>query len=457
MLQSINPYTGELIKNYPELGSEEVQSAINQAQEAYQNWKLLSYEERAVYFQKLAKLMHEQRHNLAVLMAEEMGKPYSSGLAEIDKCVWATEYYASNTATMLHYEKIELGVYDSRIVFEPLGIILAVMPWNFPFWQVIRFAVPTLMAGNVGLLKHASNVSGASLRIAELFQTAGFPTGVFQSLLIGSDQVASILSHDLVRGVALTGSDKAGRAVAQLAGEQIKPSVLELGSNDPFIVLEDAQIPNACQSAVTARLQNNGQSCIAGKRFIIVASRYEEFLENFSNIWSSAVIGNPLDPATTIGPLVNQKAVDIIQQQVADSVARGAVIHIGGEPVTGLGCFYQPTILTNVTKGMPAYDEEIFGPVASVIKVSDEAEAIAVANDSKFALGASVWTENVETANRVARQLETGAVFVNSLVKSDPRMPFGGIKQSGYGRELGSYGLKSFVNIKSIWIDNFQG
>lgn len=451
-LRSINPATGELRQEFMELTAEEIKHKLALAETAFNSWKQTSFHKRAERMSNLSAYLLAHKNELGKLITEEMGKPISAAIAEVEKCAWVAKYYAEEAENFLRAENIKTDFQESFVRFDPLGAILAVMPWNFPFWQVIRFAAPALMAGNVGILKHASNVSGCSLAIETAFLESGFPPGVFQSFLISSDKVKEIIADYRIKAVTLTGSEYAGSQVAAQAGKLIKKSVLELGGSDPFIVLADADIPAACEAGPLARLQNTGQSCIAAKRFIVVAERYEEFLKNYLNIWQSIKIGDPLDAATGVGPLNSARAVEEVDQQVIDSVLAGAKILVGGKRWGEKGFFYEPTILTDVKKGMPAYDEEVFGPVAAVIKVQDTAAAIAVANDTPFGLGASLWTKDLAAAKELAKQINSGAVFINSMVKSDPRLPFGGIKKSGYGRELSSYGIKEFVNIKTVVI-----
>jgi succinate-semialdehyde dehydrogenase / glutarate-semialdehyde dehydrogenase len=451
-LTSINPATGEIIKTYDELTSEAVNTKIVQAQDAYLKWREVSFSERAAKMQKLAYIFREKKSVLGKIICLEMGKPISAAIAEVEKCAWVAEYYADNAEKILQDELIAADMKESYVRFDPLGIILAIMPWNFPFWQVVRFAAPALMAGNVGLLKHASNVCECSLALEGVFLEAGFPVGVFQCLLIGSDKVEQVINDKRVKAITLTGSESAGGKVAALCGKLIKKTVLELGGSDPFIVLSDANIVEACKAGALARLQNAGQSCIAAKRFIVMAARYEEFLNNFVQAFKEMIIGDPLDEKTKVGPMYAENAVLEIDNQVQKSIALGAKLMTGGKRWGNKGFFYESTILADVKKGMPAYNEEVFGPVAAVIKADSIGEAIAIANDTPYGLGASLWTENIFLAKELARKIESGAVFINSMVVSDPRLPFGGIKKSGYGRELSHYGIKEFVNIKTVVI-----
>jgi len=385
-------------------------------------------------------------------MTLEMGKPIVQGEAEVDKCAWACEYYADHAEAFLAEQPRETEASRSYVRFDPLGPVLAVMPWNFPFWQVFRFAAPALMAGNAGVLKHASNVPRSALAIEEVFREAGFPRGLFSTVLVGSSAVAGLIADPRIVAVTLTGSELAGSKVAEQAGHALKKTVLELGGSDPFIVLADADIGAAARTAADARLINSGQSCIAAKRFIVVEPVADQFLDRFLDELRSRRMGDPLVRGTQVGPQARIDLRDLLHEQVAESVKRGAKLLLGGEVPAGKGAFYPPTLLAAVDKGMPAFDEETFGPVAAVIRAKDEADAVRLANDSTFGLGASLWTEDRVRAERLAAQIEAGSVFVNGVVKSDPRLPFGGIKRSGYGRELSEYGIREFVNVKSVWI-----
>jgi succinate-semialdehyde dehydrogenase / glutarate-semialdehyde dehydrogenase len=388
-----------------------------------------------------------------VLMAQEMGKPVKDGRAEAEKCAWACDYYAENAEAFLRPEVIPTDASKSYVVFQPLGVVLAVMPWNFPFWQVFRFAAPALMAGNAGVLKHASNVPACALAIEDVFRTAGFPAHIFRTLLIGSKQVDAVIENPLVRAVTLTGSTPAGKSVAKKAGEMLKKTVLELGGSDAYVVLADADLEATVTTCVASRLINAGQSCIAAKRFIVPDSLRQRFEEGFVARMSAIKVGDPLDEHTQMGPLARHDLRAELHQQVQESIAKGATCLLGGTMPESKGAFYPPTVLTNVKKGMPAYDEELFGPVAAIIVVKEEQEAIRVANDSIFGLGAAVFTQDLAKGERIAAtEIEAGCCFVNAFVKSDPRLPFGGVKESGYGRELSSYGIKEFVNIKTVFV-----
>lgn len=454
MIQSTNPTTGEVFATFDELTDEQLEQKVAVAQATYDLWHKLSFAERAKPMKKLAQLIRERSRELAELAAKEMGKPIAQGMAVNEKSAWVCDYYADNAEAMLAPEYFDTENKESFARFDSLGIILAVMPWNFPYWQVFRFIAPAAMAGNVGLLKHASNVPQCALAIEQLFDDAGFPKGVFQTTLIGSSKVEGLIKDDRIKAATLTGSEYAGSQVAMQAGHEIKKVVLELGGSDPFIVLEDANLDNVCAVSPMARLQNNGQSCIASKRFIVLESQADEFIERFKDSFEAMVIGDPLDEKTQIGPMVDEKSLQELDKQVQDSITQGAELVTGGKRVGDSGNFYAPTILSGVKPGMRAYHEEMFGPVASVIIVKDENEAIRVANDSRFGLGGSVWTQDLERGKRVAAQIESGAVFVNSMVKSDPRLPFGGIKKSGFGRELSHYGIKEFCNIKLVVVND---
>lgn len=449
---SQNPTTEEIFATFEELEARELEEKLSESQYAFLAWRKTPFSDRKNLFLRLASILREESESLGKIMTREMGKPIMASKAEIEKCAWVCEFYAENAEAMLTVEKIETDAKESFIQFEPLGMILAVMPWNFPFWQVFRFAAPALMAGNVGVLKHASNVSQCSLKIQELFIKVGFPKGVFQSLLLRSDKMKSLIEDDRIMAVTLTGSEKAGSQVASHAGRVIKKTVLELGGSDPFLVLSDADLKKAASVAVTARLQNAGQSCIAAKRFILEESIAGTFLEFFEEGFRSAVVGDPLDPKTQVGPLATKNILMDVSGQVEESEKAGAHILCGGRRKGSKGFFYEPTILTEVTQGMPAYHEEIFGPVASVITVKNIDEMIQITNDTSFGLGASLWTHNIPLAKDILSLIHSGSVFVNGMVKSDPRLPFGGIKHSGYGRELSSYGIKEFLNIKTVWI-----
>jgi succinate-semialdehyde dehydrogenase/glutarate-semialdehyde dehydrogenase len=451
-LASINPATGETIRTYAEMSPEEAAAAVAQAHQTWLEWRKTSFTERATPMKRAAGILRQRKGELAKLMALEMGKPLKQGIAEAEKCAWVCDHYADCAEAYLAPNVIPTEAAKSYVAFEPLGVVLAVMPWNFPLWQVYRFAAPALMAGNTGVLKHASNVSGCALAIEEIFAQAGFPPGAFRTLLIGTAQVRAVIEHPLVRAVTLTGSTPAGKAVASQAGAVLKKTVLELGGSDPYLVLEDADLDHTVSVCARSRLINSGQSCIAAKRFIVVEPIHAAFTDRFVEFMRTQSMGDPLAAGTDVGPQARHDLRDALHQQVLDSITRGARLLLGGKVPAGRGAYYPPTVLADVTPGMPAYDDELFGPVAAVIRAKDEQDAIRIANDSVFGLGAAVFTRDVERGERVARALEAGSTFINGPVVSDPRLPFGGIKESGYGRELGSYGIKEFVNAKTVYI-----
>jgi succinate-semialdehyde dehydrogenase/glutarate-semialdehyde dehydrogenase len=459
-LISTNPATGEKIAQYTDLEPTEIEAKLANAQATFENWRTTTFEERAAKMNQLAHVLRENSVRYSMLISTEMGRPIAAARAEIEKCAWGCEFYATHAEKFLAPEVHPSKASKSFVRFDPIGVILAVMPWNFPFWQVFRFAAPAAMAGNVGILKHASNVQGCAAAIEESFALAGFPTGVFQNLAIGSDKVAAVIRDARVKAVTLTGSEYAGRKVAEVAGDEIKKVVLELGGSDPFIVLADADVAAAAQTAAMARLQNCGQSCIAAKRFIVEEKIADQFIELFKQSVEKVIVSNPLDESTQMGPLVNEKSMKEIDRQVQESLQKGAQLVTGGTKVDPKnlptdchhGFFYAPTILANVTPGMPVYDEETFGPVAAIITVRDEADAIRVANASRFGLGSSIWTSDIEKAQKLAEHIDAGSVYINGMVASEPGLPFGGIKKSGIGRELSHYGIREFVNVKTVWI-----
>ena len=451
-MRSINPTTGQLIKEYNTHSPSEVNDIIQQTHTDWLEWKSTSFAYRSERMMKAAELLNQHKEELAHLMSLEMGKVIGEARAEIEKCAWVCKYYAEEAESFMADELVETNASKSFISYEPIGIVLAIMPWNFPFWQVFRFAAPALMAGNAGVLKHASNVPGCALAIESIFKDAGFPGNLFRTLLIPSGDVEAVIVHPLIRAVSLTGSENAGRAVASIAGRALKKTLLELGGSDPYIVLEDADIDTCVAVAARARMINNGQSCIAAKRFIVVESMLKVFEEKQVSLMGAMQYGDPLDENTDAGPLARADLRDELHVQVESTLKDGGKLLLGGKSVPGEGAFYQPTVITNVTRGMSLYHEETFGPVLAIIPVRDAAEAISVANDSDFGLGASIWTNDLELGESYARQIESGAVFINGMTVSDPRLPFGGIKNSGYGRELSQVGMREFVNIKSIWI-----
>jgi succinate-semialdehyde dehydrogenase / glutarate-semialdehyde dehydrogenase len=453
-LTSIDPSTGETLTRYPEHSAEEVRRLIEQADEAGSDWRGRSFAERGEALVRAAAALEERAEEHAELMALEMGKPMSGGRAEIAKCAWVCRHYAEHAEGLLAAEEIATGARRSFVSYQPLGVVLAVMPWNFPFWQVFRAAAPALMAGNTMLLKHAANVTGCALAIEELLRSAGLPEGVFRTLRVGSEAVAGILEHPLVRAATLTGSVAAGQAVGAKAGSLIKKTVLELGGSDAYLVLADADLELAATTCARSRLTNSGQSCIAAKRFVVVAAVREGFERRFVEAMARARMGHPLDAGVEVGPLARLDLREELHDQVRRSVAAGARCLLGGELPAGPGAYYPPTVLTGVGPGMPAFDEELFGPVAAIVPAADEEHAIRLANQSRFGLGAAVFTRDLARGERIAeRELEAGCCFVNAEVKSDPRLPFGGIKESGFGRELGAHGIRELVNVKTVWVE----
>ena len=451
-LESINPATGRVMRVFEEWSVAETDRVVEEVHGRWPGWRDRSFAERATLMRKAAEVLRLHTGEYAELMALEMGKPLAQGRAEVEKCAWVCEFYADHAAGYLADEPVDSDGSRAMVAFRPLGLVLAVMPWNFPFWQVFRCAAPALMAGNVLVLKHSSNVPRCALAIEDVFRKAGFPEQTFRTLLIGSRRVEGVIENRRVRAVALTGSDAAGRQVAATAGRMLKKTVLELGGSDPFIVLADADLAAAARVGALARCINAGQSCIAAKRFLVEEPVYSRFLELFVREMAALVVGDPLDEVTQVGPLARRDLVADLHGQVSDAVKLGAEAILGGQPLESPGCYYPPTVLTGVKPGMRAYHEELFGPVATVMVVRDADHALSVANDTPFGLGASLWTTDLAKGAGMAARIESGAVFVNGMVKSDPRLPFGGVKDSGYGRELGSFGIREFVNIQTVWI-----
>lgn len=451
-MKTINPASGEFIEEYDQMDDDALDAIAQDAVTAQEKWRRNSFYERSLLMQRIAELLEENKEKYAKLMAREMGKPLAQGKSEIEKCAWVCNYYADNTKDFLGEEAIKSDGSKSYVTFNALGTVLAIMPWNFPFWQLFRFGAPALMAGNAVILKHAPNVTGCALAIEDLMHEAGIPDDLFRTVIADVDQTQSLIKNPNIAAVTLTGSTRAGKAVASTAGSVLKKTVLELGGSDPYLILDDADIEKAAEICVTSRLINSGQSCVAAKRLIAVEDIYDEFIEAVFHMMNEKKVGDPFNSATDIGPMAREDLRDELHDQVQESVAKGAECILGGSVPSRKGFYYPPTILTEISKGMPAYEEELFGPVASVIKVKDTREAIDIANDSDYGLGAAVFSEDLQRAEEIAAyELEAGCCFVNSYVKSDPRLPFGGIKESGYGRELSHFGIKEFVNVKTVY------
>lgn len=449
---ALNPATGEVIKDYPEHSDADLEQKMAQADQTFQQWKEVPFAERSRLMKQASQNLRDKKHEYGSLITQEMGKPIKEAVGEVEKCAWVCDYYADNAEKFLSEEPAESDGKEAYVAFRPLGTVLSIMPWNFPFWQVFRFAAPALMAGNTGLLKHASNVPGSALAIEQVFREAGFLEGCFQSLLISSSKVESVIADDRVAAVTLTGSEMAGKKVAATAGKYLKKCVLELGGSDPFIVLADADVAKAAEVAAKARTINTGQSCIAAKRFIVEKSVADEFEQIFSQKLSSMKMGDPMNETTELGTIARNNLRDELHDQVARSREQGANVILGGEIPAGKGAFYPATVISGQDQNIPVFAEETFGPVAAVVRVKDADEAVAVANNSRYGLGGSLWTQDLEKGKRLASQIETGSVFINGMTKSDPRLPFGGIKKSGFGRELSHYGIKEFVNIQTVWV-----
>ena len=449
-IQTINPATGERVREFTALSLPQIDEKLERAWRARSSWRCTPVAERARVVRRAAEILEQRKEEYGRLMTLEMGKTYKSAVEEAAKCATGCRYYADHAAAFLENELVDVEGETGYVAFQPIGVVLAIMPWNFPFWQVIRFAAPALCAGNVGLLKHASNVPQCALALEDLFHQAGATDGVFQTLLIGSDAIPGLLDDDRVAAATLTGSEHAGSQVAARAGERIKKTVLELGGSDPFVVMPSADLERAATVAVKARMINNGQSCIAAKRFIVHEQIFEEFCDVFVKQARALVVGDPMDAKTDVGPLATAQIRDDLAEQVQESVRKGARLLTGGKPCPGAGFYFEPTVLTDVPKNAPAYREETFGPLATLIRVSDIDDAIHIANATRFGLGASAWTMEGAEARQFAAELEAGSVFINGMVASDPRFPFGGVKASGYGRELSAYGLREFVNIKTV-------
>jgi len=452
-ITSINPATGQVLRTFEPLSDSQIEAKLRLAAETFPKFRKLAFADRARMMTRAADILESEKEALGRLMTSEMGKTFRSAVDEAVKCAWGCRYYAENAERFLADEVVETSAKRSYIRYQPLGVVLAVMPWNFPFWQVFRFIAPGLMAGNAGLLKHASNVPQCALKVEEIMRRAGFPEGAFQTLLIGAQQVEAILNDPRVAAATLTGSEGAGVQVGVSAARRIKKVVLELGGSDPFIVMPSANLDEAIETAVKARIINNGQSCIAAKRFIVAESVAGKFESVFVSKMKALKVGDPMEPATDVGPLSTAEAVASLHADVQKTIEAGARVLTGGRPIDRQGNFYEPTVLANIPKNSPAYREELFGPVASVFRVKNLDEAIQIANDSRFGLGASAWTNDPNECERLTNEIEAGMVFINKMVVSDPRMPFGGVKSSGHGRELGVHGAREFTNIKTVWVE----
>ncbi len=455
-VQSVNPATEEVLASFEEHSQRQIDEVLDQSVKSFRDWRERPFAERSRLMHAAATELRRDADRYALLITQEMGKPLAQSKAEVEKCAWCCDYFADNSEAFLADIPSPSSASESYVAFDPLGTILAIMPWNFPFWQVFRFAAPTLMAGNTGILKHASNVPQCALAIEEVFTRAGFPKGVFQTVLIPGKQAQALIGDPRIAAVTLTGSEEAGSLVAGASGGALKPTVLELGGSDPFIVLEDADLEAAAKVAVDARFQNAGQSCIAAKRFIVVESVADEFEQRFLKGIHNLIVGDPTEEGVRIGPLAKRDLVDTLDEQINASQARGAAILTGGHRLEREGYFYEPTLIAGVTPEMPVFSDETFGPAAALIRASDADEAIAMANNSRFGLGSNLWTRDLDRAKALARKIEAGSVFINGMVASDPRLPFGGVKRSGYGRELSGFGIREFVNIKTVWIGPAQ-
>jgi len=451
-IKTINPTTDEVLETFEAYSQEQINAALDEAHQAFLQWRSTTFAERAKHLHSVAHYLRERKIELARIAVLEMGKTITEAEAEVEKCAWNCDFYAENAERFLADEKVVANAAESYVAFRPLGVILAVMPWNFPYWQVFRFAAPALMAGNTAVLKHASNVSRVALEIERIIQEAGLPKGCLKTVLVPGSETSKLIADPRIAAVTLTGSEAAGVEVAGASGHALKKTVLELGGSDAFIVLEDADLDQAAQVAVTARFQNNGQSCIAAKRFIVVESVAEAFEQKFVANTAKLKVGDPLEHDTKVGPLARKDLRETLDQQVQQAVEQGAKVLIGGKARAGKGNFYEPTILTNVTPEMSVFTDETFGPVAAVIHARDVEHALELANDTKFGLSSNLWTRNIEQARELAARIEAGGVFINGMTTSDPRLPFGGIKSSGYGRELSAFGIQEFVNVQTVWI-----
>ena len=456
-IQSINPTTEEIIQTFEPYSEAQINQALDQVHTAFLNWRETSFAERSKHLHQVGSYMRKRKAELAQLSTLEMGKPIVEAEAEIEKCAWACDFYADNAERFLADEHVTTNATESYVSFLPLGVVFALMPWNYPYWQVFRFAAGALMAGNTIVLKHASNVSLAALEIERIFKESGLPEGVFRTVLVPGAETAKLIADPRIAAVTLTGSDPAGVAVGSASGRALKRSVLELGGSDAFIVLDDADLDAAAQTAARARFQNTGQSCIAAKRFIVVEAVADAFEQKFVEVAAQLRVGDPMERETQIGPMPRGDLRENLEKQVQASVKMGAQVALGGKPLEGKGYFYAPTILTNITPEMPVFREETFGPVAAVIRARNAEHAVELANDSQFGLSGNLWTRDIERARKLARRIESGGVFINGMTASDPRLPFGGVKRSGYGRELSTFGIREFVNIQTVWIGPSMG
>ncbi|HEY1868293.1 MAG TPA: NAD-dependent succinate-semialdehyde dehydrogenase [Candidatus Cybelea sp.] len=452
MIQTINPTTGELLEQIALMDASQIGAKLDAAANCAPSWQAASFDNRRRVLLAVARTLRAQHDALAEIAVREMGKPIVQARAEVEKCAWGLEYFAENGAAMLAPQETPSSAARSYVAFRPLGVILAIMPWNFPYWQVIRAAAPALMAGNPVVLKHAANTTRCALELERVFDEAGAPKGLFGAIVARGETIDAVVGDARIAGVTLTGSERAGAAVARAAGEALKKCVLELGGSDPFVVFSDADLDAAAQIAVTARFQNNGESCIAAKRFIVEAGVYDEFVQRFARLASALIVGNPMEDRVQLGPCARADLRETVHEQVCATLECGADLVCGGKPVEGGGFFYEPTVVAGVAPGMRMFDEEVFGPAAAVVRADDRDQALALANASAFGLGSSLWTRDVAAAERFAAKVEAGAVFINGMVASDPRLPFGGIKKSGYGRELSAFGIHEFVNIQTVWI-----
>jgi acyl-CoA reductase-like NAD-dependent aldehyde dehydrogenase len=451
-IQTINPATEEVVKTFEAYSEEQIDEALGQAREAFLSWRNTTFAERGALFHRLAAYLRDHQAELARIATIEMGKPIVEAEAEVEKCAWNCDFYADSAEKFLTDEHVTSNATESYISYQPLGVVLALMPWNYPFWQVMRFAAPGMMAGNTAVLKHASNVSMTALELEHIFKECGFPEGAFRTVLVPGAETARLIADPRIAAVTLTGSDVAGMSVAAASGQALKKNVLELGGSDAFIVLEDADLDGAAKMAVRARFQNTGQSCIAAKRFIVVEAVADEFERKFVEETAKLKIGDPMDRETQVGPMARADLRDALTKQVEHSVQMGATVALGGKSLDRQGYFYAPTILTHVTMEMPVFREETFGPAAAVIRARNTDHALELANDSQFGLGGNLWTSNIDRARQLARRIESGGVFINGMTASDPRLPFGGVKHSGYGRELSWFGIREFVNVQTVWI-----